>query len=106
MENALPPVHPGAYVRRGLKALDLSNAQGAAILDCSRAFVGDIVNGKRGLSIEMCFKLAELLGSTPDFWVRLQAQYDVKMAQRNKKMLGAARKVRDRALAHRKLAAA
>jgi plasmid maintenance system antidote protein VapI len=54
----------------------------------------------------MCFKIAELLGSTPEFWVRLQAQYDVKMAERNKKITNETRKVHRRIVAYKKKTAA
>lgn len=106
MKNNLPPVHPGRFIRRGLDELEISNAQAAHILDCTRAFVGDLVNGKRDLSVEMCFKIANLLGSTPDFWARLQTQYDLKIAERNDKIAASARKVHDRYIAYKKAVAA
>jgi antitoxin HigA-1 len=106
MKNNLPPVHPGRFIRRGLDELGISNAEAAVILDCSRAFVGDLIKGERDLSVEMCFKIANLLGSTPDFWARLQTQYDLKLAERNEKIAASARKVRDRFVAYKKAAVA
>jgi plasmid maintenance system antidote protein VapI len=35
----------------------------------------------------MCLKVSRLLGSTPEFWMRLQAEYDLKKAAQNKKIM-------------------
>jgi plasmid maintenance system antidote protein VapI len=35
----------------------------------------------------MCLKVSRLLGSTPEFWMRLQAEYDLKKAARDKKVM-------------------
>jgi len=35
----------------------------------------------------MCLKVSCLLGSTPEFWMRLQAEYDLKKAAQNKKVM-------------------
>jgi plasmid maintenance system antidote protein VapI len=35
----------------------------------------------------MCLKVSRLLGSTPEFWMRLQAEYDLKKAAQNKKVM-------------------
>jgi plasmid maintenance system antidote protein VapI len=35
----------------------------------------------------MCLKISRLLGSTPEFWMRLQAEYDLKKAAQNKKVM-------------------
>jgi plasmid maintenance system antidote protein VapI len=35
----------------------------------------------------MCLKVSRLLGSTPEFWMRLQADYDLKKAAQNKKVM-------------------
>ncbi len=94
MKNKLPPIHPGEHIAQGLEDLGLSNADAAKILGCSRAFIGDLIRGKRDLSVEMCFKISGLLGSTPDFWATLQSQYDLKVAERDTALLGAVKKIR------------
>ena len=35
----------------------------------------------------MCLKVARLFGSTPEFWMRLQAEYDLKKAAKNRKVM-------------------
>ena len=87
MKNNLPAVHPGCHVKMALDHLDMSNAQAARVLQVSAAYVGDIINGKRNLSASMCYKLAGFIGSTPEHWMALQHQYDMKIAERDRKLL-------------------
>ena len=35
----------------------------------------------------MCLKVSRLFGSTPEFWMRLQADYDLKKAEQDKKVM-------------------
>lgn len=86
MKNNMPPIHPGRHVKMALEDMKMSNAQAARILDVTAAYVGGIVNGKRNLSADMCWKLAGLVGSTPEHWMALQDQYDMKMSARNGKL--------------------
>jgi plasmid maintenance system antidote protein VapI len=39
------------------------------------------------LLLAMCLKLSRLFGSTPQFWMRLQAEYDLKIAAQNRKVM-------------------
>ena len=49
--------------------------------------VHDILAGRKPLSAVMCLKLSRLFGSTPEFWMRLQADYDLKMAVQDKRIM-------------------
>jgi len=42
---------------------------------------------RKPLSAVMCVKVSRLFGSTPEFWMRLQAAYDLKKAEQNKKVM-------------------
>jgi addiction module HigA family antidote len=97
MKDNLPPSHPGIHIKMSLDEMELTSAQAAAHLGCSRAYMSDIINGKRDLSIDMCFKISGLIGSTPEFWAALQTQYDIKMASRDGKLMTAVGKIRSRA---------
>jgi addiction module HigA family antidote len=46
-----------------------------------------ILAEKRPLSGAMCLRLARLFGSTPDFWMRLQAAYDLAKASSDRKLM-------------------
>ena len=86
--NGLPPVHPGEILREDiLPEAGLSVAAAAKALGVSRQMVYDILAGRKPLSAVMCLKVSRLFGSTPEFWMRLQAQYDLKKASQNKRAM-------------------
>jgi addiction module HigA family antidote len=86
--NGLPPVHPGEIIREDiLPEVGLSVTATAKALGVSRQMVHDILAGRKPLSAVMCLKVSRLFGSTPEFWMRLQADYDLKMAAGNKKVM-------------------
>ena len=41
----------------------------------------------RSLSTVMCLKVSRLFGGAPELWMRLQAAYDLKKAEQNKKVM-------------------
>ncbi len=87
-KNGMPPVHPGEIIREDiLPAAGLSVAAAAKALGVSRQMVHDILAGRKPLSAVMCLKVARLFGSTPEFWIRLQAHYDLKLAAQNKAVM-------------------
>ena len=87
-KNGLPPVHPGEIIRKDiLPEAGLSVTAAAKALGVSRQMVHDILAGRKPLSAVMCLKIARLFGSTPEFWMRLQADYDLKMATKDKKVM-------------------
>ena len=76
------PIHPGRILRRELHARALSaNALSRALRVPSGRIV-DILNGKRGISAETALRLGRYFGNAPQFWVNLQAQYDLAVATR------------------------
>jgi addiction module HigA family antidote len=86
--NGLPPVHPGEIIREDvLPAVGLSVTAAAKALGVSRQMVHDILAGRKPLSAVMCLKVARLFGSRPEFWMRLQAEYDLKKAAQNRKVM-------------------
>jgi antitoxin HigA-1 len=86
--NALPPIHPGEIIREDvLPATGLSVAAAAKALGVSRQMLHGILAGRKPLSAVMCLKVSRLFGSTPEFWMRLQAEYDLKIAARDKRIM-------------------
>jgi addiction module HigA family antidote len=87
-KNRLPPVHPGEIIREDiLPEVGLSVTAVAKSLGVSRQMVHDILAERRPLSAVMCLKIARLFGSTPEFWMRLQAEYDLKKAAQDRKVM-------------------
>ena len=87
-KNGLPPVHPGEIIREDiLPEAGLSVTATARALGVSRQMVHDILAGRKPLSAVMCLKVSRLFGSSPEFWMRLQAEYDLKKAAQNPKIM-------------------
>src|SRR5579862_8274 len=86
--KGLPPVHPGEIIKEDvMPSVGLSVTAAAKALGVSRQMVHDILAGRKPLSAVMCLKLSRLFGSTPEFWMRLQADYDLKMAVQDKRIM-------------------
>ena len=79
----LPPVHPGEILREDLlKALKISINRLARDLRVPVTRVSEIVNGRRGITADTALRLARYFGTTPEFWMNLQASFDLDVAQR------------------------
>jgi len=79
----LPPVHPGEILREDLlKPLRISINRLGRDLRVPVTRVSEIVNGRRGITADTALRLARYFGTTPEFWMSLQAAYDLDAAQR------------------------
>lgn len=87
-KSGLPAVHPGEMIREDiLPEVGLSVTAAAKALGVSRQMLHDILAGRKPLSAVMCLKVSRLFGSTPEFWMRLQAEYDLKKAAKDRKVM-------------------
>jgi len=77
------PVHPGRIVKGCLDDLELSITDAAQVLGVTRPTISKLVNGRSALSPEMAIRLSKAFGSTPAFWLRLQLNYDLALAEKN-----------------------
>ncbi len=79
----LPLVHPGEILRDDfLTPMKISLYTLAQAIKVPRSRVNDIVLGRRGVTADTAFRLARYLGTTPEFWLNLQARYDFEAADR------------------------
>src|SRR5439155_20126292 len=86
--NGLPPVHPGEIIKEDiLPSVGLSVTAAAKALGVSRQMLHDILAARKPLSAVMCLKVSRLFGGAPEVWMRLQAVYDLKKAEQNKKVM-------------------
>jgi addiction module HigA family antidote len=79
---AMVPVHPGRILRDELSARSLSANALSRALRVPSGRVVEIVNGKRAISAETALRLGRYFGNDPHFWMSLQAQYDLALAER------------------------
>lgn len=79
----LPPVHPGEVLREELLVpLAISINRLGRDLRVPVTRMSEIVNGRRGITADTALRLARYFGTTAEFWMNLQAAYDLDVAQR------------------------
>ena len=82
----LRPIHPGEILRDefliplGMSVYALANA-----IKAPRSRVNDIVLGRRAITTETALRLGRYFGMSPQFWLNLQARYDLDVADRSVK---------------------
>lgn len=75
-------VHPGEVLREDvMQPLGLSARALAQALRIPTNRVTAILRGERGITPDTAFRLARYLGTSPDFWLGLQSEYDLRLAQ-------------------------
>ena len=77
----LPPIHPGSFLRDELDALGLSARKFAGRIQVPHNAVTEIMNGERSVTAQMAIRLGQAFGTTPQYWLNLQARYDLKQAR-------------------------
>ena len=79
----LPPVHPGEILGEDLlKPLNISLNRLGRDLRVPVTRVSEIVHGRRSITADTALRLARYFDTTPEFWMNLQAAYDLDAAQR------------------------
>lgn len=76
-ENRVP-THPGVILTEEfLKPLGVTQVAFAAHLGVPVQRVNELIRGKRGVTPETAWLLAQALGTTPEFWLDLQTSHDL-----------------------------
>src|SRR5437868_1903341 len=84
MAKRLTPISPGEILlEEFLDPAEISQNQLARALDVPAGRINEIVRGKRGITRDTAARLAVFFGTSPDFWINLQARYDAKVAARD-----------------------
>lgn len=78
MEERLPNIHPGEILSKDfLEPLNLTPYRLAADIGVGRMRVSEIVNGKRDITPDTAIRLGLYFGIEPEFWLNLQAHYNL-----------------------------
>jgi addiction module HigA family antidote len=81
-KNGIRPIHPGEILKEEyLEPLGITPAALARALHVSAPTVNDIVRQRRNISADVALRLAQALGTTAQFWLNLQATYDLRKAE-------------------------
>jgi addiction module HigA family antidote len=85
MAHSIPPPHPGETIREDiLQPLGMSVNQLARALGITATRLNDVVRGRRGITADTALRLARYLGNSPEFWMGLQLEYDLRSIPRTK----------------------
>lgn len=76
------PTHPGEVLREEfMKPLGLTQYALAKALGITQVRVSEIVNGKRAVSPDTALRLSRYFGTSAEFWMGMQATYDLELAR-------------------------
>lgn len=82
IDNGMPPIHPGEILREDyLAELDMSASALARALHVPAPRINDVVRERRGITADTALRLAKFFSTTPEFWLNLQAAYELRRAQ-------------------------
>jgi antitoxin HigA-1 len=78
VKKTLHPVHPGEVLSEEfLKPMNISQNRLALNIGVPARRINEIVLGKRSISADSALRLARFFGTSAEFWLGLQAQYDL-----------------------------
>jgi len=77
------PAHPGELLAGWLADLGVTVTAFAGHLGISRIMLSRVLNGRSAVSADMDLRLSEALGTSPGYWLALQAQRDLWTARRS-----------------------
>jgi addiction module HigA family antidote len=82
MADKLLPVHPGeVLLEEFIKPMKLSQNRIAIDIGVDARRINEIVLGKRSVTADTALRLARYFGNSPQFWLGLQNQYDLDIAE-------------------------
>ena len=76
------PIHPGRILKRELATRGLSANKLALALRVPSGRITSILNGKRAITPETALRLGRFFGNSAQFWLNLQARYDLLITER------------------------
>jgi len=82
MAKKLDEIHPGEILSEEfIKPMGITNARLAADLDVPTSRISEIVNKHRPITVDTAMRLAVFFNMEARFWLNLQAEYDVRIAE-------------------------
>jgi len=83
MVKLLDEIHPGEILLEDfMRPMGVSARQLAGDIDVSPSRISELVNGQRPVTADTALRLGLFFGMNPRFWLNLQTEYDLRMAER------------------------
>jgi antitoxin HigA-1 len=85
MTRRLEPIAPGEILlEEFLRPLGVSQNRLARDIDVPVVRINDIVHGRRAITADTALRFGKFFGTTPELWLGLQMEYDMRRAKRDK----------------------
>lgn len=81
VKNGLPAIHPGEFLSEILGEMGISQAEFARTIGVSSMRVSHVIKGDRPVTAELALLFGRAFNQTPQYWLNLQATYDLKIAK-------------------------
>ena len=78
------PTHPGELLKEEIECRGVSQKELSRRTGIPYTALNEVLNGKRAITTEYALLIEAALGIESDFWLRLQMDYDIQIAKRNK----------------------
>ena len=83
-KDMFEPLHPGeVLLEEYLKPLNVSQNKLALHMRVPAQRISEIIKGKRAITADTAVRLAKVIGTTPEFWLSLQMDFDLQMTMRS-----------------------
>ncbi len=80
-KKRLPAIHPGKFLSATLSELNISQAEFARVIGVSPMRVSHVIKGTRPVTAELALLFGRAFEQSPQYWLNLQAAYDLKTAE-------------------------
>jgi len=78
MEERIAPIHPGEVLLEDfLNPMEITAYRLAKQTMIDQTRVSEIIRGKRSISVDTALRLSKFFGTTPEFWINIQTQFDL-----------------------------
>ncbi len=81
-KDGMPPIHPGVYIAEDLEEWRMSAAELDAALAVPAGTTAALVAERASMTPELALRLSHYMCGDAEFWLGIQAQYDLKIAER------------------------
>ncbi len=80
MEERITPIHPGEILQEDfLIPMNISAYRLSKETYMDQTRISEILKGKRSVTIDTALRLSKFFGTSPEFWINIQTQYDMEM---------------------------
>ncbi|MDC9613257.1 HigA family addiction module antitoxin [Xenorhabdus khoisanae] len=77
------PAHPGEIIAETLEEMNVSLRQFAKAMEIAPSTASRLLSGQTSVTLEMALKLSVVIGSTPETWLKIQANYSLQEAKKH-----------------------